>query len=135
MVSVCAPCRGFTTLSATLGHLVIALHNGLLHAIANETQIPALVNMLKTFETLMLSAAYNRLPPDLLTRCIEVSLHFQSHFIMRILLATGLVLVTGLSILLAIIQVYNHTGVGTDVDLLFMLQDQAQDRYCLNSTQ
>ena len=71
-------CRGFTTLSATLGHLVIALHNGLLHAIANETQIPALVNMLKTLETLMLSAAYNRLPPDLLTRCIEVSLHFQS---------------------------------------------------------
>lgn len=69
-------CRGFTTLSSTLGHLVIALHDGLLHAISNEPHMAALVNMLKTLATLMLSAAYNRLPTDLLPRCIEVSYHF-----------------------------------------------------------
>ena len=68
-------CRGFTTLSSTLGHLVIALHDGLLHAIPNESQVPALMNMLKALGTLMLSAAYTRLPSDLLIRCIEVSLY------------------------------------------------------------
>ena len=61
-------------MSATLGHLVIALHNGLLHAISNESQTAALVNMLRALQTLMLSAAYSRLPPDLLPRCIEASL-------------------------------------------------------------
>ena len=68
--------RGFTTLSSTLGHLVIALHDGLLHAISSEAHMAALVNMLKTLGTLMLSAAYGRLPTDLLPRCIEVSYHF-----------------------------------------------------------
>jgi hypothetical protein len=68
-------CRGFTTLSSTLGHLVIALHDGLLHAISNESQVPALMNMLKALGTLMLSAAYTRLPSDMLIRCIEVILH------------------------------------------------------------
>ena len=63
-------------MSSTLGHLVIALHDGLLHAISNEAHVAALVNMLKTLGTLMLSAAYNRLPTDLLPRCIEVSYHF-----------------------------------------------------------
>ncbi len=67
-------CRGFTTLSSTLGHLVIALHDGLLHAISNESQVPALMNMLKALGTLMMSAAYTRLPSDLLIRCIEVNL-------------------------------------------------------------
>lgn len=71
-ISVCL-CRGFTTLSSTLGHLVIALHDGLLHAISNEAYLAALINMLKTLGTLMLSAAYGRLPTDLLPRCIEVS--------------------------------------------------------------
>lgn len=66
------PVRGFTTLSSTLGHQVIALHDGLLHAISNEAHTAASVNMLKALETLMLSAAYSRLPPDLLPRCIEV---------------------------------------------------------------
>ncbi|DBA95791.1 TPA: hypothetical protein ACH3X1_001342 [Trebouxia sp. C0004] len=65
------PVRGFTTLSSTLGHLVIALHDGLLHAISNESQVPALMNMLKALGTLMMSAAYTRLPSDLLIRCIE----------------------------------------------------------------
>ncbi|KAL0055415.1 hypothetical protein WJX82_000229 [Trebouxia sp. C0006] len=65
------PVRGFTTLSSTLGHLVIALHDGLLHAISNESQVPALMNMLKALGTLMLSAAYTRLPSDMLIRCIE----------------------------------------------------------------
>lgn len=66
--------RGFTTLSTTLGHLVIALHDGLLHAISNEAVIAPLVNVLKALQTLMASAAYSRLPTNLLPRCIEVSL-------------------------------------------------------------
>ncbi|DBA69737.1 TPA: hypothetical protein ACH3X2_012467 [Trebouxia sp. C0005] len=66
------PVRGFTTLSSTLGHLVIALHDGLLHAISNESQVPALINILKALGTLMMSAAYTRLPSNLLIRCIEV---------------------------------------------------------------
>ncbi|KAL0022123.1 hypothetical protein WJX79_004146 [Trebouxia sp. C0005] len=69
------PVRGFTTLSSTLGHLVIALHDGLLHAISNESQVPALINILKALGTLMMSAAYTRLPSNLLIRCIE---HVQS---------------------------------------------------------
>ena len=66
-------CRGFTTLSTTLGHLVIALHDGLLHAVSNEAVTAPLVNILKALQTLMASAAYSRLPPDMLPRCIEVS--------------------------------------------------------------
>ncbi|KAL3153661.1 hypothetical protein ABBQ32_013262 [Trebouxia sp. C0010 RCD-2024] len=67
------PVRGFTTLSSTLGHQVIALHDGLLHAISNEAHTVASVNILRALETLMLSAAYTRLPPDLLPRCIEAA--------------------------------------------------------------
>lgn len=70
--AVVVHCRGFTTLSTTLGHLVIALHDGLLHAISNEAITAPLVNMLKALQTLMASAAYSRLPTDMLPRCIEV---------------------------------------------------------------
>lgn len=67
-------CRGFTTLSTTLGHLVIALHDGLLHAVSSEAVTAPLINILKALQTLMASAAYSRLPTNLLPRCIEVSL-------------------------------------------------------------
>lgn len=64
-------CRGFTTLSATLGQLVVTTHHGLFEAIEQEAYLPAVASSLRALAVLATAAPYARLPADLLPRVIQ----------------------------------------------------------------
>ena len=66
------PCRGFTTLSGTLGKLAMCLHEGLLQAAATEPDLPVLAAVLRALCMLAAAAPYPRLPPSLLPRMLAV---------------------------------------------------------------
>ena len=66
-------CRGFTTLSGTLGRLAVALHAGLLQALAAEEDPGARVALLRALGALVCAAPFHRLPPELLPQVIEVT--------------------------------------------------------------
>ncbi|KAG0593233.1 hypothetical protein M758_1G307300 [Ceratodon purpureus] len=60
----------FTTLSGTLGQIVIQLHTGLVHVVSNEKHSGTLVAALKALSLLVTSAPYNRLPLQLLPNVV-----------------------------------------------------------------
>ncbi|KAK9841854.1 hypothetical protein WJX81_007459 [Elliptochloris bilobata] len=74
--------RGFTTLSGTLGRLAVALHAGLLQALAAEEDPGVRVAMLRALGALVAAAPYPRLPPDLLLGVIEQLLELASALVM-----------------------------------------------------
>ena len=67
-----AACRGFTTLSTTLGRMLLSLHDGLLQALASEQHAAAAGALLQALQALLRGAPYHRLPEDLLPRTLEV---------------------------------------------------------------
>lgn len=62
--------RGFITLSASLGQMLVALHRALLHSIQQEHDPMVLAAALRALGTLLLGAPYHRLPPQLLPLCV-----------------------------------------------------------------
>uniref|UniRef100_A0A7I4FN34 DUF4042 domain-containing protein n=1 Tax=Physcomitrium patens TaxID=3218 RepID=A0A7I4FN34_PHYPA len=60
----------FTTLSSTLGQIVIQLHTGLVHVVSNEKHSGTLVAALKALSLLVTAAPYNRLPSLLLPNVV-----------------------------------------------------------------
>lgn len=72
-----APCnasRGFITLSASLGQMLVALHRALLHSVQSEHDPLVLSATLRALGTLLLGAPYHRLPPQLLPLCVQALL-------------------------------------------------------------
>lgn len=69
--SVCAA-RGFTTLSGTLGRLAVALHAGLLQALAAEPDPVVAAALLRALTALVSASPYPRLPAELLPQAIQV---------------------------------------------------------------
>lgn len=69
---VIGSCRGFTTLSAVLGMMTMYTHEGLLQALASETNSAALIAMLRFAAFLFGMTPYQRLPPTLLPRILQV---------------------------------------------------------------
>eukprot|EP00891_Asterochloris_glomerata_P009277 jgi/Astpho2/9277/Aster-x0847 len=65
------PVRGFTTLSTTLGRMILSLHDGLLQALASEQHAAAASALLQALQALLRGAPYHRLPEDLLPRTLE----------------------------------------------------------------
>ncbi|KAL4424003.1 hypothetical protein ABPG75_001304 [Micractinium tetrahymenae] len=65
------PVRGFTTLSASLGQMLVCLHQALLHSIQQEQDPMVLAAALRALGTLLLGAPYHRLPPALLPLCVR----------------------------------------------------------------
>ncbi|GAX75458.1 hypothetical protein CEUSTIGMA_g2901.t1 [Chlamydomonas eustigma] len=61
-----ASLRGFTTLSATLGQMVVATHKGLLHAVASEAVSGVKQISLRALCVLMSGSPYHRLPTGVL---------------------------------------------------------------------
>ncbi len=70
-ISICAA-RGFTTLSGTLGRLAVALHAGLLQALAVEPDPVVAAALLRALTALVSASPYPRLPPELLPHAIQV---------------------------------------------------------------
>lgn len=68
------PCRGFITLSASLGQTLVALHRALLHSVQSERDALVLAAALRALGTLLLGAPYHRLPPQLLPLCVQALL-------------------------------------------------------------
>ncbi|PRW60946.1 Wee1 kinase [Chlorella sorokiniana] len=68
------PVRGFITLSASLGQMLVALHSALLHSTQSERDPLVLAATLRALGTLLLGAPYHRLPPQLLPRCVQALL-------------------------------------------------------------
>ncbi|KAL3684955.1 hypothetical protein R1sor_002977 [Riccia sorocarpa] len=58
--------KSFTTLSSSLGQLVIQLHIGLLHVISNEPPGVLVVSALKALSLLVSASPYSRLPQEML---------------------------------------------------------------------
>ena len=71
-MGLCVTCRGFTTLSGTLGKLAVCLHEGLLQALAREGDSTALAAVLQALAALVTAAPYARLPPEVLLRALAV---------------------------------------------------------------
>lgn len=67
-------CRGFITLSTSLGQMLVALHRALLHSIQHEPDPLVLASTLRALGTLLLGAPYHRLPPQLLPLCVRALL-------------------------------------------------------------
>lgn len=65
-------CRGFTTLSAVLGMMTMYTHEGLLQALASETNSAAQTAMLRFAAVLFGMTPYQRLPHTLLPRILQV---------------------------------------------------------------
>ena len=63
--------RGFTTLSLSLGRMVLALHDGLLHGIENEEKLSVIPHLFRTLNSLVSSTRYDRMPSDLRTRMVK----------------------------------------------------------------
>lgn len=68
------PSRGFITLSASLGQMLVALHRALLHSVQSEHDPLVLSATLRALGTLLLGAPYHRLPPQLLPLCVQALL-------------------------------------------------------------
>ncbi len=66
-------CRGFITLSASLGLMALALHEGLLEALKRESSSAVLAQDLKALAALVAATPYHRLPSGLLTRTLQAS--------------------------------------------------------------
>jgi ABC-type amino acid transport system permease subunit len=64
--------RGFTTLSASLGGMVLALHAALLQAVATESSAHALAVVLRSLCTVVSATPYERLPGSLLVEVLQV---------------------------------------------------------------
>ncbi|BBM97676.1 HEAT repeat-containing protein 6 [Marchantia polymorpha subsp. ruderalis] len=62
--------NSFTTLSSSLGQLVIQLHIGLVHVISNEAHGGIVVGALKSLSLLVSASPYTRLPHELLPYAI-----------------------------------------------------------------
>lgn len=58
----------FTTLSRSIGRMVLALHDGLMHAIENEEKLSVLPHLFRTLNCLIAATPYDRMPSDLRTR-------------------------------------------------------------------
>lgn len=65
-------CRGFITLSQSLGLMATALHAALLQSLAAEGDPGVLLCALRALGMLLLAAPYHRLPQQLLPRCVQV---------------------------------------------------------------
>ncbi|KAL4421841.1 hypothetical protein ABPG77_001323 [Micractinium sp. CCAP 211/92] len=65
------PVRGFITLSASLGQMLVSLHQALLHSVEREQDALVLAATLRALGTLLLGAPYHRLPPQLLPLCVR----------------------------------------------------------------
>lgn len=65
-------CRGFITLSASLGQMLVSLHQAVLHSVEREQDTLVLAATLRVLGTLLLGAPYHRLPPQLLPLCVRV---------------------------------------------------------------
>ncbi|XP_042036106.1 HEAT repeat-containing protein 6-like isoform X5 [Salvia splendens] len=61
----------FTTLSSSLGHILMQLHSGTLHVIKHETSDRLLALSFKILMLLIASTPYSRMPPELLSRVIS----------------------------------------------------------------
>ncbi len=72
MLHVPGPCRGFITLSLSLGLMAAALHAVLLRSLSAESDPAVVLSTLRALGTLLLGAPYHRLPPQLLPRCVQV---------------------------------------------------------------
>ena len=65
-------CRALTALSTTLGQMVVALHQGLLAAVAQEPLLPVLAVVLRALCAMLAAAPYDRLPQSLLPDLVTV---------------------------------------------------------------
>jgi hypothetical protein len=65
-------CRALTALSTTLGQMVVALHQGLLAAVAQEPLLPVLAVVLRALCAILAAAPYDRLPQSLLPDLVTV---------------------------------------------------------------
>ncbi|XP_042031358.1 HEAT repeat-containing protein 6-like isoform X2 [Salvia splendens] len=61
----------FTTLSSSLGHILMQLHSGTLYVIKHETSDRLLALSFKILMLLIASTPYSRMPPELLSRVIS----------------------------------------------------------------
>ncbi|XP_041993449.1 HEAT repeat-containing protein 6-like isoform X1 [Salvia splendens] len=61
----------FTTLSSSLGHILMQLHSGTLYLIKHETSNRVLALSFKILMLLIASTPYSRMPPELLSRIIS----------------------------------------------------------------
>eukprot|EP00884_Botryococcus_braunii_P022235 jgi/Botrbrau1/8696/Bobra.0311s0011.1 len=68
-----APVRAFTTLSMSLGHMVVRLQRSLCRMVATESNLPALAAACRALATLLDQAPLSRLPRDLLVEAVEVA--------------------------------------------------------------
>lgn len=65
-------CRGFLTLSMSLGMMAAVLHAALLQSLRAEGDAAVVLGTLRALGTLLLAAPYHRLAPGLLLRCVQV---------------------------------------------------------------
>ena len=63
-------CRGFTTLSVYLGHMLVSLHKGLLHAIQAEQHAAVLAPLIRALCAVCSVSPYDRLPGTLLPELV-----------------------------------------------------------------
>ncbi|EFJ31932.1 hypothetical protein SELMODRAFT_408282 [Selaginella moellendorffii] len=61
----------FTTLSTSLGQIIVQLYTGLLHSVSNESQSGVLVAILKALSLLVSSSPFDRLPIGVLNDVIN----------------------------------------------------------------
>lgn len=64
--------RAFTTLSTSLGNMLVRLHRSLCKAVATEGNMLALTATCRALAVLLEQAPMPRLPPDLLVESVEV---------------------------------------------------------------
>ena len=67
--------RGFTTLSASLGQMAVAMHEALFHCIRQDGQLQDVACAIRTLTALLAAAPYHRLPDLLLSKAIQVNYH------------------------------------------------------------
>lgn len=65
-------CRGVTTLSLSLGGIIVNSHRGLLQAIAKEQHPGVLLQIVMALKILVKGTPYNRLQQGLLTLSLSV---------------------------------------------------------------
>lgn len=64
---------GFTTLSVSLGRMILSVHEGLHAALGQETRTSVISACLKALAVLVASVHYERLPADLPNQVVKVS--------------------------------------------------------------
>lgn len=65
-------CRGFITLSVSLGLAALHSHHALLQSLESETDLAVMAGSLRALGMLILGSPYDRLPPELLPLCMQV---------------------------------------------------------------